>query len=100
MNKKIIFGCIALIVLISIFLFLPNQEDIIKSQIQKANYCEETLDCVDAGGKCPFGCYVFVNEAEVERISSLIKSYDSKCVYGCVSNVTVICENNKCVELI
>ncbi|MFP4189542.1 MAG: hypothetical protein ACLFSL_00720, partial [Candidatus Woesearchaeota archaeon] len=65
-----------------------------------ANYCETDSDCVDAGGKCPFGCYVYVNKDKVEQISKLIQSYDSRCVYGCVSESEVVCENNKCKEII
>lgn len=99
MNKKIIFGVCILIILIIIFLFLPkSQEEQIKSEIDKANYCELNSDCVDAGGKCPFGCYVFVNKNEVEKISKLIEEYYSKCVYGCVGNISAYCENRKCVE--
>lgn len=68
--------------------------------IEKANYCVVDSDCIDAGGKCPFGCYVFVNKNEVNKISELIQSYDSKCVYNCVSKSKVVCENNKCKELL
>lgn len=103
MNKKVIFGIIILVVLIiitSIFLvFSKSEESNIKSAIEKANYCEIDSDCVDAGGKCPFGCYVYVNKNEAEQISKLIQSYDSKCVYGCASKPEVVCKNNKCKEV-
>ncbi len=104
MNKKITIGVIALILLIiiiSIFLAFPKiKESYIKSVIEKANYCEVDSDCVDAGGKCPFGCYLYVNKKEVEKISRLIESYDSWCIYGCASNPTVVCENKKCKEVL
>lgn len=103
MNKKIAIGIIiftVLIITINIFLAFPRiKESNIKSAIEKANYCEVDSDCVDAGGKCPFGCYVYVNKNEVRQISELIQSYDSNCVYGCVMCPTAICENNKCKEI-
>jgi hypothetical protein len=103
MNKKIVIGLIIFIMIVlvvSIFWAFPKiKESNIKSAIEKANYCEIDSDCVDAGGKCPFGCYAYVNKNEVEKISQLIQSYDSKCVYGCVSCPTSICENKKCEEV-
>jgi len=102
MRKQIAFG-IAILVLIIIIvtsLMVPKlRESKIKQEIDKANYCNVDSDCVDAGGKCPFGCYAYVNKDEVNRISDLIGSYNSKCVYGCVSCPTAICENNKCKEV-
>lgn len=103
MNQKtkiLIIILATVLITISIFLSMPKiKESNIKSEIEKANYCEVASDCVDAGGKCPFGCYVYVNKNEVEQISKLIQSYDSKCVYGCLSKTEVICENNKCKEV-
>lgn len=103
MNKKITIGIIIFIILIigiSIFLAFPKiKESNIKSAIEKAKYCEVDSDCVDAGGKCPFGCYNYVNKNEVEQISKLIQSYDSNCMYQCVPLSEVICENNKCKEV-
>jgi hypothetical protein len=103
MNKKILIiisFLILLIVSISIFFLLPKSKEVsIKSAIEKANYCEVDFDCVDAGGKCPFGCYVYVNKNEVEKITELIQLYTSNCVYDCVSNSLVVCENKKCQEV-
>jgi len=103
MNKKITIGIIILAILIIViitFLSFPKiKESNIKSAIEKANYCEVDSDCVDAGGKCPFGCYVYVNKNEVEQISKLIESYDSRCIYSCVSLSEVVCENNRCKEI-
>ena len=76
MNKKITIGIIILtllIITISMFWsFSKTKELNIKSAIEKANYCEVDSDCVDAGGKCPFGCYAYVNKDEVEKISPLL----------------------------
>ena len=101
MNKKIAAGIIALILLLVIIVLLSPtiNESKIKAEIAKANYCETDSDCVDAGSKCPFGCYAYVNKNEVSRISGLIQSFDSKCVYGCLACPTAICEDNKCKEI-
>jgi len=64
MNKKLTIAIIILVVLImsvSIFSTFPKiKEPHIKSSIEKANYCEMDSDCVDVGGKCPFGCYIYM----------------------------------------
>ncbi|MGV8152290.1 MAG: hypothetical protein ACP5OG_04350 [Candidatus Nanoarchaeia archaeon] len=103
MNKKITIGiiiCFLLIIAMGIFLAFPKiKESNIKSAMEKANYCELDSDCVNAGGKCPFGCYAYVNKNEVEKISKLISSYNSKCVYGCLLCPSAVCENKKCKEV-
>ena len=103
MKKQFSIGIIIFILfalIISVFLAFPKiKESSIKSEIEKANYCNVDSDCLDAGGKCPFGCWVYVNKNEVNRISELIDSYNSKCIYSCVSCPTAICENNKCKEI-
>jgi len=103
MKEKITIGIIILILLlivISTIFTLPNFKELnINSAIEKANYCEIDSDCVDAGGKCPFGCYVYVNKNEVDKISKLIQSYDSKCIYDCALDTKVVCENSKCKEV-
>lgn len=98
MNKKIVIGVIVLFVLImSLFFAFPKlNEKYIKLKIEKANYCSVDSDCIDAGGKCPFDCYVYVNKNEANKITELIESFDSKCIYNCISCQTAICENNKC----
>ena len=77
-----------------------NYENQIKEQINQANYCNSEEDCVYVGSKCPFGCYIYVNEAEANRITKLIDEFDSKCVYGCVQSYGAECKNNKCVEIL
>ena len=101
MKKKNTLWVIILIVLVILviagfFLYPKIEKAVIESQIEKANYCDVYSDCVDAGGKCPFGCWVYVNKNEVSKISELINSFDSRCVYGCLSCPTASCENNKC----
>jgi hypothetical protein len=87
------------VLVLSLFLMPKIKELNIKSKIEKANYCEIDSDCVDVGGKCPFGCYIYVNKNEVSEISSLVESFDSNCVYGCLACPTVTCENKKCKEV-
>jgi hypothetical protein len=102
-NKKIWVGIIiTILIVLAVVAFLASpkiNESRIKSEIGKANYCEIASDCVDAGGKCPFGCYSYVNKNEVSRISKLIESFDSNCVYGCLACPNVTCENKKCKEV-
>ena len=84
-----------IIILITITPILSNKY--IKSEIEKANYCEAKEDCADTKtNKCQFGCNVYVNKNEVDRIRNLINSYDSKCEYECAYCRDVECENNKC----
>ena len=100
-NKKITISLVIFIILviISFWVYPKIKELYIKTEINRANYCKIDSDCVDAGGKCPFNCYSYVNKNEVERISGLIDSFDSRCAYQCISCPTAICENNKCKEV-
>ena len=104
MKKKYMYLITILFVLIFLVIFYVEitpkiRENNIKKQIDKANFCTENSDCINAGSKCPFGCWNYVNKNEVERISKLINSFDSKCVYGCINCEKSICENNKCVPV-
>jgi hypothetical protein len=74
-----------------------SAEQTIKDEIVKANHCETVDDCVDAGGKCPFDCYIFVHKDEVSRIRSLVERYQSTCTYSCIAIDGVDCVGNKCV---
>ena len=68
----------------------------IKNEIYSSAYCSIDSDCQDAGGKCPFGCHVYVNKNEVKRISKIIERFESKCVYSCIGNVSPIWSSGKC----
>lgn len=100
MKKKyyfIILLALLFLVVGGIYLAWPKiQENKIKAEIEKANYCSIDSDCVDIGGKCPFGCYIYVNRNEAERISQLVESFESKCVYGCVSCSQLTCAEGRC----
>jgi hypothetical protein len=73
----------------------PSEAEI-KDAIVEANYCETADDCVDVGGKCPFDCYIFVNEAEADRIGAMVEWYQSTCTYSCLAINGVDCINNTC----
>lgn len=68
----------------------------IKDLITEANYCDTAADCVDAGGKCPFDCYVFVNKNEVEHVKTAVQGFASQCTYSCLAIQGVDCVSNKC----
>ena len=94
---------IALLIIVSLMVITllgcSFSESRIKKEIEKANYCEIAEDCVDVGGKCPFGCFIHVNKNEADRIKNLVDSFDSKCIYDCMSCFNVECKNNKCTEV-
>lgn len=71
-------------------------ESNIRNQIQKANYCTTKDDCIDAGGKCPFGCYNYVNKNEFNRIQRLLDSFSNECIYDCMMCPDVECVDNIC----
>lgn len=75
-----------------------SHEGGIAQAITSANYCETASDCTRAGSVCPFGCDIFVNTAEAERISSMLSSYQSTCQYSCVQLKRVECVENRCVS--
>lgn len=74
-----------------------SEEDRIKEEIAKANYCEVVSDCQQAAvSVCPFGCYIHVNKSEVSRIEKLLNEYQSTCMYSCVEFKGVDCVSNVC----
>lgn len=83
------------------FLYQDRQsfEGGIAAAIETANYCETAADCSNVGSVCPFGCDVFVNEAEAGEIKTLLAGYQSTCQYFCVEITGVACTENKCVTL-
>lgn len=78
---------------------IPQTQESIEQAIKEAQYCEVKSDCVQVESKCPFGCYVFVNKNEAEKIQTFINSYESRCMYNCVELARYDCVNNKCEVL-
>lgn len=97
-EKKITIALLLTVCIMAMpLLFSQNIKELrIKQEIKKANYCQDDNDCLDAGGQCPFDCYAYVNKNEVGRISGLINSYRSSCVYSCISCPEAVCDNGKC----
>jgi len=95
---------IVFFLLISFVLFSPIlSEKYTRVQIEKANYCDVKEECVLLEGECLFGCGVFVNENEADKIKDLIDDYDSNsqlhCGYMCMPLFDVNCDKNKCVAV-
>ena len=74
----------------------PSEGDV-WSAIEEANYCEESGDCVRVSGRCPFGCYVYVNVAEASEIRQLLAQWESDCDYKCSSAWPPACVGGRCV---
>lgn len=97
MNTKYIWLLAGLVLIGLGFLaynFIP--EAYVDWRLERANYCEVEEDCVNLGSKCPFGCYIYVNENEEKEMKNLLDSFDSKCVYGCGECLDVDCISGKC----
>lgn len=83
-----------------------SSESSISAEIEKANYCNTADDCeLAAFSKCPFGCYVYTNKAEADRIKSLIEAYEqsprmSGCEYMCIKIEGVECKNKRCEPIL
>ncbi len=98
LKKWWVWVIVVILVLALYFIISPKlSENYIKGEIEEANYCDVAEDCVNAGMKCPFGCYNYVNVNEVERIKDLIGSFPSNCEYMCGYCSNVRCIDNKCV---
>jgi len=106
--SKIIFSFLLLVAVVLTGCTAPStvtvlSADDIKTEIDKANYCNTPDDCGLAGfSKCPFGCYIYVNQKEASRIEGLIEAYEQGpqqgpiCMYMCVQSNEVECVNKKC----
>lgn len=106
-EKKTIYILLAIIMVIILavpLVFCNKMKELyIKNEIRKANYCRLDSDCQDAfasiGGRCPFGCYAYVNKSEVEKIKYMAGSFNSTCVYSCIFCPAAKCDNGQCVPV-
>ena len=73
--------------------------DYIKTEMNKANYCETKDDCIETNTKCPIGCYNVVNIADVNRINDLVKEFKQTCFQTCTTLMDVNCVDSKCVPM-
>lgn len=74
----------------------PISKQGIKQELVKANYCEIASDCTDVGAKCPFGCYLYVNNVEAPRLKKMVEGFSSTCQYSCIAIKGVECVRNTC----
>ena len=95
MENKILIVLFLLIVLVGC---TPKAESI-QNEIDAANYCTVKEDCAYVGSQCPFGCYIYVNSAEADRIKGMLDSYESKCAYGCIACSDFDCVDGRCLEI-
>lgn len=58
--------------------------------------CAADTECVFADSKCPFGCYIAVNQTRKQFIDSLIQNYPSSCVYKCPQAPQNRCIDGRC----
>lgn len=101
--KKWWFWLVVIILIIAVF-FIFNYKNLeksyIKNKISEANYCQTESDCELVGSKCPFGCYIYANKKEADRIKGLVEGYESRCIYSCIQSQGVKCVENKCQSII
>jgi hypothetical protein len=95
MDKKLVFFLALFLVALFVVGCSPSEKQI-KRQLYAANYCKTTEDCVNVGPGCPFGCEIYVNKKEESNARTLIKSFESKCVYGCLPPKNVECVQGRC----
>ena len=94
MKKIFLFFTVASLLLVSC-----SNENYIRAQIQKSDYCGNKEDCVLVDSKCPFGCYIYSNAKEAARIKKLIDSYSSNCMYTCIQCSDVECREGRCAAV-
>ena len=73
-----------------------DDEAYLKNELEKTNYCEVKEDCIRVGNICPFGCHLYANRNEADRIKILVTSFPLKCIYDCLSCPEVECVGHKC----
>lgn len=68
--------------MLALFACGPTEGEVLRA-VQDANYCSSTDECVRVGEECPFGCNIYVNEAEAEDIRERLEDFDGECQYKC-----------------
>lgn len=97
MKKKYILLSVGLILIgLGIFIYKFPLKIYVDWRLNEANYCEVKEDCINLGSKCPFGCYIYVNSEEEEKMNNLLNSFESKCIYGCEQCLDVECVSGEC----
>jgi hypothetical protein len=92
--KKLLCSAIGLLALAAC---APNGERIVRAEIDAANHCEQTSDCVVVTAVCPFDCYVPAHKDEAAALEARFQSYETTCAYSCLPVPSVSCVEGKCV---
>ncbi len=75
----------------------PNEEQTVRAEIDAANHCEQSADCVVVTAVCPFDCYVPAHKDEASKLEARFQSYETTCQYSCLPVPAVSCVEGKCV---
>jgi hypothetical protein len=92
--KKLLCSAIGILLLAAC---APNVEQAVRVEIEVANHCEQTADCVVVMAVCPFDCYVPAHKDEAAKLEATFQSYETTCAYSCLPVPAVSCEAGKCV---
>jgi len=105
MKKWHMVAIAALLILLAAVLFILYKQnegtmmiEVVRSEIDRANYCTTNSDCVDIGPQCPYGCGIFVNKNERQRIQDRINAIPLTwdCFYKCQTKTAPVCLEGKC----
>ncbi len=77
----------------------------INQLIEESNFCSTDEDCMLLNGYCPLGCYIPVNIELAEDVRTALDDFRLRqeelcgveCIYRCMTNQSVVCENNNCI---
>jgi hypothetical protein len=71
-------------------------KDRISAEIAKAQVCKTKSDCAGPLYRCPFGCNIYVNKSEIDRIKTLLASYPEDCEFKCIPVKGFGCIGGRC----
>jgi hypothetical protein len=95
-NMTICLFAVLVLVAVGFTSFLSFKQTYISYEIANSGECQEDLDCVVIGQKCPFGCSIIANTSNAERIKKLVYSFPSTCSLDCFWQEKASCEGGKC----
>lgn len=70
--------------------------DQIQEEITRAQSCKTKADCAGPLYRCPFGCNIYVNKGELDRIKKLLATYPEDCEFKCIPIKGFDCIDRKC----
>lgn len=78
------------------FLVACNGERALRRDLEAANHCEQTSDCVVLYSKCPIDCYALVHADEADAMNARIEAFHGGCDYSCAERPAFACVEGKC----